>query len=238
MKDQALYELLQMLPVEPGTFLITLPESAKKAERADGQAEVVLSRPFELGQFPVTNLVWHLVTGEELVNNPFLPKSSVSWFDAVEFCSKLNELLGLPQAIVARSKRKIDLNSPGFRLPTEAEWEYCCRAGTTEARYGHLDDIAWHEGNSCGSIQPIGLKLPNAWGFYDTLGNVLEWCWDLHDKKRLGGIDPTGSTTGSDRVLRGGAWNNDASGVRAAWRYYFDSGFRFFNSGFRLARTI
>ena len=239
MIDETLYDLLGMIPVEPGSFLMGSPEDEAGRGAYEYQTSVSLTRPFELGKFPVTNLVWHLVMDKPLEGAPFLPKVNVSWLDAAEFCQKLNKQLGLPQAMIKTKKKwDVDLNSPGFRLPTEAEWEYACRAGSTEARYGPIDDIAWHQGNSLGKLHPVGLKLPNAWGFYDTLGNVLEWCWDWHDEELLGGTDPLGPSTGSIRVLRGGSWFSSAQVVRAGFRDNFVPGFRINNSGFRLASTL
>jgi len=239
MKDQALYSLLQVLPVQPGTFLMGSPEDEPERNNDEVQRKVTLSRSFELGKFPVTNLIWTLVTGERLEGEPLLPKSEVSWNGAVEFCRRLNELVGLPQAMTqgARGEWILDLDSPGFRLPTEAEWEYCCRAGTTEAAYGPLDDIAWHFRNSGGSTKPVGLKLPNQWGFYDTLGNVSEWCWDWFDSQPSQALDPAGPATGSNRVLRGGSWINFTSFVRAARRSLNAPGKYSNIYGFRLAKT-
>ncbi len=112
------------------------------------------------------------------------------------------------------------VGSSGWRLPTEAEWEYACRAGTTTRRYGDVEEIAWYGENSGGTTHAVGQKKANAWGLYDTLGNVWEWCYDW-----LGGytsdaaIDPTGAETGERRVVRGGGWYYSAQGARATYRY-------------------
>ena len=131
------------------------------------------------------------------------------------------------------------LSCPGFRLPTEAEWEYACRAGTTGARYGDLGDVAWYDGNSGSSTHPVRGKQPNAWGLYDTLGNVWEWCWDWWDSDYPQGVvtDPVGPGSGSYRVLRGGSWNTDAQYARAACRSDWTPGNRDV-LGFRLARSL
>jgi len=235
-----LHTLLQMIQVQPGTFLMGLPPGEQDSQPKEDQREVTLSRSFELGKFPVTNLIWTLVMDKPLKGEPLLPKAEISWIDSVDFCQRLNKQLGLPQAMIkgSRGEWSLDLDSPGFRLPTEAEWEYCCRAGTTEAAYGPLDDIAWHFRNSGDSAQPVGLKLPNQWGFYDTLGNVWEWCWDWHASSPTQPLDPTGPSLGSFRVLRGGSWNNGAQFVRAGVRGGNDPGSRFNNLGFRLARSV
>ena len=129
-----------------------------------------------------------------------------------------------------------------FRFPTEAEWEYACRAGTTLATYrGENDEatlsaIAWHKGNSGGSTQPVKKKAPNAWGLYDMLGNVSEWCSD--NQRRFAGagvVDPNGGS-GSKRVVRGGAWSSETHALRAASRIAYTPGKVSRSIGFRLAR--
>ena len=131
------------------------------------------------------------------------------------------------------------LGTDSLRLPTEAEWEYACRAGTTGARYGKLGEVAWYEDNSDGETHRVGTKAPNAWGLYDMLGNVWEWCQDWHGSYPSGPVtDPTGPSAGSDRVDRGGSWGNGARNVRAAIRLYFLPGHRGGSVGFRLARSV
>jgi len=239
-KDQALYDLLQMIPVEPGTFTMGSPKGEPGRLNNEKQKKVTLSKSFELGRFPVTNMIWSLVMDEPLEGDPLLPKNKVSWFDAAKFCQRLNEQLGSPQAMTqdVNDEWILDLDSPGFRLPTEAEWEFCCRAGTTEARYGPLGDIAWYFKNSGDSAQPVGLKLPNQWGLYDTLGNVWEWCWDWYESSPTQTLDPAGPSLGSFRVLRGGSWGDDARFARAGYRGINDPVYRNFSLGFRLARTV
>jgi len=231
----ALYDLLQMIPVEPGTFTMGSPKSEYGRDNDEKQVKVSLTKDFSLGRFPVTNLVWHLIMDEELQGAPYLPKVNVSWFDAAYFCQKLNELLGLPQAMtVSEGAWSINFDSSGFRLPTEAEWEYCCRAGTLESTYGPIDEIAWTRENSGHSIQPVGLKLPNSWDFYDMLGNVWEWCWNWHKRNLQDGIDPIGPNTGYFRGCRGGSWSSYAQFVRN----YGVPGDRRIDLGFRPARTL
>ena len=129
------------------------------------------------------------------------------------------------------------LGTASLRLPTEAEWEYACRAGTTGARYGKLGEVAWYEDNSDGETHRVGTKAPNAWGLYDMLGNVWEWCQDWHGSYPSGPVtDPTGPSTGSYRVYRGGSWDFAAGGVRAAYRGGDSPGYRNVDLGFRVAR--
>lgn len=114
-----------------------------------------------------------------------------------------------------------------YRLPTEAEWEHACRAGSAAVRYGELDDIAWHRGNAGGSIHDVATRTPNAWGLHDTIGNVWEWCWDVFDPKVYGPY----------RVFRGGGWNDPPRGCRASCRRKSHPTFRIDDLGFRLARS-
>jgi formylglycine-generating enzyme required for sulfatase activity len=129
-----------------------------------------------------------------------------------------------------------------YRLPTEAEWEYACRAGGKDELYGRLDSIAWYEYNSGGQTHPVGdkRKRPNSFGLYDMLGNVWEWCQDRYDKNyyRVSpGSGPTGPGTGLYRVSRGGSWCSKPTRVRAAFRRHDPYYYRFYRLGFRLARS-
>jgi formylglycine-generating enzyme required for sulfatase activity len=131
------------------------------------------------------------------------------------------------------------LGCSGFRLPTEAEWEYACRAGSTAERYGELDEIAWYERNSHNETQPVAKLKPNAWGLYDMIGNVWEWVWDWKGAYAAAAArDPTGPAVGVDRVYRGGSWCNDAGYARAAIRRGRVPEFRHDVRGFRPARTL
>ncbi|MBP5320757.1 MAG: formylglycine-generating enzyme family protein, partial [Kiritimatiellae bacterium] len=146
-----------------------------------------------------------------------LPVEQVSWEDCQEFIAKGNKELGLE-----------------FRLPTEAEWEYACRAGTTGAYggTGGLDEMGWYSNNSGSKTHSVGQKKPNAWGLYDMHGNVWEWCADWYDDYPPGSVtDPTGPAFGGNRVLRGGGWCNLALHCRSAYRLRDLPGGRY---GFRL----
>ena len=155
---------------------------------------------------------------------PRCPVESVSWDDTQEFIRRMN----------ARESG----SGYVYRLPTEAEWEYGARAGTTGARYGALDGIAWHEDNSGDRTHPVGQKRANGWGLHDMLGNVWEWTGDWYGAYVSGPVtDPRGPESGSARVYRGGGWIYYARRVRSASRGSFAPGYRYGFIGFRLVRT-
>ena len=185
---------------------------------------VTISRPFEVQATEVTQAQWQAVMG----SNPSkfkgddLPVEEVSWIDAQEFVRKLNE------------------RDPGknYRLPTEAEWEYACRAGTKGDRYGDLAAVAWYERNAGNQTHPVGQKPPNAWGLHDMLGNVAEWCSDWREPlAESPAQDPGGPASGERRVYRGGNWFADANGVTATSRPSWGTpDFHSSDIGLRLAR--
>ena len=151
------------------------------------------------------------------------PVETVSWEDCQGFIAKVD----------AEARRQF---GGGARLPTEAEWEYACRAGTT-GRYGgngNLDDMGWYSGNSGSETHPVGQKRTNAWGFYDMHGNVWEWCSDWFGSYEGDATDPIGAASGVNRVLRGGSWDSLARFCRSAFRFRLNPGNRRDGDGFRL----
>jgi formylglycine-generating enzyme required for sulfatase activity len=189
---------------------------------------VTISQPFYLGKYQVTQEQWKAVMGDNpstYNNNTNRPVEGISWHDVRAFIHKLNEREG----------------SGDYSLPTEAQWEYACRAGTESPQYHHdIDAIAWYKANSNGQPQPVGQKLQNAWGLYDMLGNVWEWC---HDGRREytaeATVDPVGSTGASvNRVIRGGSWLNPAQLIRASVQLWQAPDYRFVHLGFRCARSV
>ena len=196
--------------------------------------EVTLTKPFKMGVHEVTQAQYEQVMGVNPseykgANNPV---EMVSWEDAVEFCRRLSEL---PAEKAAGNV---------YRLPTEAEWEYACRAGTT-TKFSFGDDesdfgeYGWYRENSGRTTHPVGSKLPNAWGLYDMHGNVWEWCQDWYGDYPSGSVtDPSGATSSSYRVLRGGGWDYSADGCRSAYRGRGLPSFRDYGRlGFRVVRS-
>jgi sulfatase modifying factor 1 len=189
--------------------------------------------PYEIAAVPTTQAQYEVVTGERpsTAQGDELPVVGVSWLEAVRFCNALSEREGLTPAYrlpVDAEGTEWDPAATGYRLPTEAEWERACRAGTTSARYGELDDIAWYRGNSQERVHEVGRKQPNAWGLYDMLGNVWEWCWDFYDPE----------VYGTYRVLRGGGWFDEPWSCRAGVRRRSHPTFQIDDVGFRVARSL
>jgi formylglycine-generating enzyme required for sulfatase activity len=189
--------------------------------------------PFLLSRYPVTQDVYVAITGQSpsTFKGDQKPVETVSWRDAIDFCNALSHQTGLTPCYRAGSTgTEITFNAAadGYRLPSEAEWEYACKAGTTGTRYGELDEIAWYKGNSAGTTHPVGLKGPNAWGLYDMLGNVWEWCTDVYDEQ----------VYGSYRIFRGGGWCDEARGCLATnRRRSHPTSFKIDDLGFRIARN-
>ena len=192
---------------------------------------VTLTQPFWLGRTALTQGQYQAVMG----TNPShftaagreAPVEQVSWDDAIAFCAKLTE----------REKAAGRLPTGyTYNLPTEAQREYACRAGTEGPFAGDLAAMAWYEPNSGGTTHPVGMKQPNAWGLYDMEGNVWEWCRDWYGPYPGGDLtNPAGPSSGSIRVIRGGSWGNDAAYCRSAYRPYDEPGDRGTYVGFRLA---
>jgi formylglycine-generating enzyme required for sulfatase activity len=213
--------------VQPGFFQMG---SANGFAREKPVHTVTITRPFYLSACKVTQEQWQAIMGTDWSSfkGPKNPVDSVSWDDCQTFLRKLSEKLG-----------------GGFRLPTEAEWEYACRAGSTTAYcYGddeaRLGDYAWFAGNSGGATHPVALKKPNAWGLYDVHGTVWEWCQDWYGPYADGAVtDPRGPDAGDYRVLRGGSWRFDARHARSAFRTGIApaSGLNGY-AGLRVARTL
>lgn len=188
--------------------------------------------PFQMSAFSVTQSLYAQVTGQRpsSAQGDRLPVEGVSWWDTTQFCNALSQREGLVPAYQLHTDAETaewDASADGYRLPTEAEWEHACRAGTTGPRYGQLDEVAWYQGNSDGQIHPVGGKQPNAWGLYDMLGNVWDWCWDVYDAEVYGPY----------RVLRGGGWADEHWSCRASVRRRSHPSFRIDDVGFRIARS-
>ena len=217
---------IEMLLVPGGTF--TMGCSPGDAECGCGESpahQVTLTNAFYMGKTEVTQAQWQAKMG----SNPsyFVPANGYS-SDTTK-----------PVEGVSWDTIQSFNSATGLRLPTEAEWEYACRAGTTTARYGELNAIAWYYQNWTNyGTQPVAGKLPNALGLYDTLGNVWEWCQDWYGPYSSGSVtNPTGPATGSYRLWRGGGWSYFSYNCRASQRYDGAPGDIYGGIGFRVVRT-
>jgi sulfatase modifying factor 1 len=231
--------------IQAGSFDMGSPSNEKGRHKNEAVHRVKLTRPFFLQTTEVTQRAYQALMGK----NPSrfskckdCPVENVSWFDAIRYVNALSKKQRLPACYDSEGKvigGDTVYDCKGYRLPTEAEWAFAARAGSTGKRYGELDAIAWYVGNSKGKTHPTGTKQPNTFGLYDMLGSVFEWCHDWYSES-LGGspTDPEGPVAGSGRVFRGGSWTNSAKSVRAAYRFRFDPSFARDFYGFRLARTV
>ncbi len=240
--------------VEPGRFQMGSPPSQEGRESDELLHEVVITRWFYLMRHEVTHAEWAEVMGgspsDSHPRGGHWPVEHVSWFDVaayanavsnregLEECYTLGDCTGTPGdgVFTCGTTRSRGLDCKGYRLPTEAEWEYAARAGTTDARYGQLDEVAWWKENSGEGTHAFGQRAPNAWGFHDMLGNVWEWCGDYYSKYDVISTDPQGPPLGRSRLIRGGSFVSEAVNTRTAMRRAQAPEFHHPSLGFRLAR--
>ena len=216
---------IEMLLVPAGTFPMGCsPDDAECLADESPAHQVTLTNAFYIGKTEVTQAQWqakmgnnpsYFVAGNGYPGSPDRPVEQVSWNTIQSFNV-----------------------ATGLRLPTEAEWEFACRAGTTTARYGVLNDIAWNSLNTAPTTNAVATKLPNALGIYDMLGNVCEWCQDFYGPYSSESVtNPTGPATGSTRALRGGAWRGNPSFCRASQRGAYGTDVADLAFGFRVVRN-
>ena len=245
--------------IPAGSFTMGSPDNELE------QHQVTITRSFYMQTHEVTQGEWKTLMG----NNPSYysslgdgvdcgancPVEQVNWYEALAYanalsasknlqeCYTLSDCENSPGNDMECTDVSWDSNCLGYRLPTEAEWEYAIRARTATAYYNGDDDnslgnIAWYGDNSNDTTHSIAQLEANSWGLYDMSGNVWEWCWDWYDSYgSSSAIDPIGPSAGSSRVLRGGSWYNSASGARSAYRNYYDPGYRYYRLGFRLVSS-
>lgn len=251
---------MKMVPITKGKFLMGSPEGEKGRSNDEKQVEVGISRDFKMSSTEVTQKQWFDLMGktlEDLIDRQEGPAGRgaklknvasakgkqqpmcfVSWTDAVGFCEKLTEKERVAGLIPEDAK---------YALPTEAEWEYACRAGKTTV-FGFGDTLENSQANFYG-LMPYGVEKPgvylekstpvgtfaaNPWGLFEMHGNLYEWCEDWYAEKLPGGVDPLVNTEGDGRIIRGGAWDRKSSSCRSAYRYSRDPVRRAHNIGFRV----
>jgi uncharacterized repeat protein (TIGR02543 family) len=260
--------VIDMVWIQPGTFTMGSPESEPNRDSDETQHEVTLTKGFYMGKYPVTQAQYEVVmrtnpssfrNSSEGDNPANRPVEGVSWYNSLVFCNRLSMADGRSPAYRINGSTdpstwgtvpsssdstwdavEVVVGSTGYRLPTEAQWEYVCRAETTTAYNTGAtisDNTGWYSENSGNRTHEVGLKPPNAWGLYDMHGNVREWCWDRYGIYGSGAqTDPTGAVSGSYRVERGGSWGNIGRNLRSAIRYSNYPYYRYNNVGFRLSR--
>jgi formylglycine-generating enzyme required for sulfatase activity len=218
---------MRMVRVPAGSFRMGSPPGEPLRQEEEAPRRVTLSRSFRIAATEVTQKQWLALMPQNRSPQAGddLPVTSVSWKDAQEFCLKLSQREGTT-----------------YRLPTEAEWEYVCRAGgaSPPAAGAELAAVAWHADNSEGTTHTVGSKRPNAWGLHDTLGNVAEWTLDAYgpyprvEEEK----DPTGPATGSTRVVRGGSWRGFPPALRCAARVGTPESYQLPHVGLRVVQEI
>lgn len=235
---------MDMIWIEPGTFVMGSPSNELGRYSDETQHTVTLTKGYWLGKYEVTQAQYQTVMGSNPSNfkGDNLPVEDVSWYDANNFCAKLTA----QEKAAGRLPEGYE-----YTLPTEAQWEYACRAGTTTALNSgknltqeydncpNLGEVGWYTSNSGSKTHEVGQKKPNEWGLYDMHGNVWEWCKDWYGSYSTGAVtDPVGPSTGSRRVIRGGSWYFNANYCRSAYRYYDFPDNDYYDFGFRAVLSL
>ncbi|MBN1591811.1 MAG: formylglycine-generating enzyme family protein [Candidatus Coatesbacteria bacterium] len=258
---------VDMIAIPAGSFEMGSPTSEEERDPDEGPIRTVKISAFEMSDTEITEGQWEAVMGWNDCYNKFgddYPVENVTWFDCVSFCNKLSRANGYSSCYTISNEAfdgdhmisaevACDFGANGYRLPTEAEWEYACRAGTgtryfTGDAESDLSIAGWYHGNSAPSMgEPrqkrlVGQKLANDFGLHDTHGNVWEWCWDRYASDYYStqpdpDTDPLGPSTGTHRLLRGGCWNTLAIYCRAAFRNWDEPNTLYSSLGLRVVRV-
>ena len=220
-------QAMELMFVHAGSFAMGSPTDEPGRDEDELQHAVTLPRSFLMGKTPVTQAQYRALMGgnPSWFKGDACPVEQVSWDDAIAFCQKLTACEraagALPEGWV-------------YRLPTEAEWEYACRAGAAGVRYGEVKEIAWHDQNAGDTTHPVGTKAPNAWGLCDMIGNVFQWCEDGYAGYPKEPVTNPKHGPAPMRVLRGGCWASPPRDCRAALRFWSRPDIRNSNLGFRV----
>lgn len=258
----SLCQAAELVRIKGGQFLMGSPAGEPWRKKDEAQHSVTL-RDFYIARYEVTQAQYRELTGSEpgTFKGTDLPVENVTWFEAVQYCNALSQKERLTPAYTINGAAggsgggmtvTWDRGANGYRLPTEAEWEYAARAGTntpfntgeniTPDQANYYSTYPYHEDGPRGPYRertvPVGSFQPNAWGLYAMHGNVWEWCWDRYGAySPEAQTDPAGPAEGTFRVNRGGGWNDFAKHIRSAYRAAHTPSNRTFNIGFRVARN-
>ncbi len=235
-----------MITIPGGTFTKGCTSEQIYYEYAEIPIHQVTLSKYQIAEHEIKQFQWRRVIGTNSlwITGENSPVDQVSWYDMINFCNALSEQEGLAPVFILKGTN-VDVNwaANGYRLPTEAEWEYAAKGGNKSMGYKYsgnydIEGVAWYSRNSLDKTHEVGTKQPNELGIYDMSGNVWEWCWDWYgDYSSSTQTDPRGPSTGSLRVFRGGSWDSFAGYCRVALCYHIYPGYRYYDLVFRLART-
>ena len=232
--------IMNLIP--SGRFLMGSESSTPNRGKDEQEHEVVLTHSFYIGSCEVSQRIWeNYLEHKSRFRDPTFPVNNISFFDALQFANLLSKAHGYEECYVITPQAAEwpkGLKCKGYRLPTEAEWEYATKAGQGDLQDKELEKFSWNKGNAQKTLHPVGAKKANAFGLHDTLGNVWEWVWDIYaDYPKTELIDPIGVKKGQFRIRRGGGYSTGASRVRIADRYALNPINKHSFLGIRLART-
>lgn len=247
---------MEVVEVQGGTFIMGNDYSINQDESPEHKVTI---SSFYIGKYEVTFEEFDrfcVSTGSEKPDDAMLgrgknPVMNISWESAVMYCNWLSKMEGFDRCYTIKrdslaTSVACNFSANGYRLPTEAEWEFASKGGTASKGYAfsgsnNPDEVAWYFSNSNGRPHEVGSKKPNELGIYDMSGNVREWCWDLYEKdyyKKSPESNPTGPTVGVRRVYRGGAWNFKLDFLRLTGREFMGPSKNYGNVGFRVVRKV